>query len=571
MTRRDSISRATIRTGLKLGGVLSLAATIAFAQNALDNSLHLGSGGINNTVVNQSPSRPRIRRDNSELREYAERTGYHADSDFYRNYAQDSRANDYNRNPQARNDRYPVEDSFSDRDNWKKKADPLRFDSQGLALTSASTRAQQDIGTQMAMYRTRGGETGTLTASNLRGVKLESDKERLGSQRMTLYETARLREDVRNNTMRADAIGVGRSDPFRPYQATDAIGAMKTPQARPKNETQGGEPLDTRSRGYDAVVREVKGRLEVKLKGDEKKPHPTPDQATPKEDESSSDRLVSAYDALRGKITEKRKEDDKKVKEEAARNAMLRPSADAAKGETTPASAADADKAKQAADELTLEDYAAILKHGQRIDTMTGEEKNRLNELLSEGQRAMYEGNSFVAETRFEVALAIRPNDPLALTGLLHCQIGANLAGSAALTLHKLYAQHPEMMDVKWGPQTLPPRARLEKALAEAGRRVTLGRDVDQYGLLQAYIGHLLGDQDAVTSGLNAMRGTPGDENMAKILRKLWVDPATDRTPQRINPAPEPKAADPAVPAVPAPAPASAPSADPAPPPTTTP
>ena len=185
---------------------------------------------------------------------------------------------------------------------------------------------------------------------------------------------------------------------------------------------------------------------------------------------------------------------------------------------------------------MSLEEYALVLKHGKQIDSMTGEEKNRLNELLSEGQRAMYEGNSFVAEKRFEVALAIRPNDPLAMAGLLHCQISANLPSSAAISLKKLFTEHPEMMDVKWGTQAIPPRPRLEKSLAEASRRIVLGRDASQYGLLQAYIGHLLNDQDAVTAGLFAMRGNVGDEHMAVILRKLWVDPATDKSPQRIIP-----------------------------------
>jgi len=152
---------------------------------------------------------------------------------------------------------------------------------------------------------------------------------------------------------------------------------------------------------------------------------------------------------------------------------------------------------------------------------------------LSEGQRAMYEGNAFVAEKRFQVALLIQPNDPLAMAGMLHCQISANLAASAALTLHKLFMEHPEMMDVTWGPRTIPPRPRLEKALIEVGRRIEIGRDTAQFGLLQAYIGHLLQNQAAVKSGLSVMRGTPGDESMAVILKKLWIEPAADSAAQK--------------------------------------
>ena len=174
-----------------------------------------------------------------------------------------------------------------------------------------------------------------------------------------------------------------------------------------------------------------------------------------------------------------------------------------------------------------------MLKHGQHIDSMTTDQQNRFDELLSEGQRAMYEGNAFVAEKRFQVALLIQPNDPLAMAGMLHCQISANLAASAALTLHKLFMEHPEMMDVTWGPRTIPPRPRLEKALIEVGRRIEIGRDAAQFGLLQAYIGHLLQNQAAVKSGLSVMRGTPGDESMAIILKKLWLEPAADSAAQK--------------------------------------
>jgi hypothetical protein len=557
--------RGTIRDRARWSAALALAivgvvlCAQATAQNALDASLHLGSGGINSAVGNNSV-RPYIRRVTDDSREFQIRTGYISEGEFFRNYARDSMVNDITRNPNRaeRYDRYPTETTFIDRDSWKKK-DPLRYDSQGLALSTSTYRVAQDDGTAMASFRTKSGETGVLTASTLRGVKLERDRDRLGLQGVNMYETARLREDIRNNTIKSDAIGVGLGDPFKAQQPKDAVAAMKAPPDKTRGDLQGGEPIDLSIKGYDAVVKGVKEKFEERFRQEERALRDLKgEQAKPKGDgagdeSGAGDRVSSAYERLKREISEKKLADD--LKQSIAKSAV-KPGASAADG-----------AAKKAAQPtgMTAEEYALVLKHGQRIDTMTGEEKNRLNELLAEGQRAMYEGNSFVAEKRFEVALAIHPNDPLALAGLLHCEIGANLSASASITLHKLFTQHPEMMDVQWGPQTLPPRERIEKSLADVRHRVAMGKDASQYGLLMAYLGHLLGDQDAITAGLYAVRGSPGDEKMAQILRKLWVDPSKDPTPGRVDAPAAPQENPPAsAPATPPTAPQDTPQAPPA-------
>ena len=511
--------------------LIAFTGAMAFAQNALDGSLHIGSGGVNTT--SSSSSKP-VRRDNSQTRSISQSLGINPYDDFIKIVSQQTGSRPSLGQVQRVNDRnaLPTDNNPND---WKKR-EPLRFDSQGLALSTASSRAMEAAATPYAQYRLNNGEMGTMSASNLRGVKLESDRDQIGTGRMSLYETARLREDLRNNTIKADAIGVGFNDPFKNYQPTDAVMAQKTPQPKIPGQSQNTEPLDNRIKGYDAVVQQVKQKFEGKLqswedahKTAEVKDKVKEDKA--KEDKAAHDRLLGAYEQLKKQLADQK---DLKNKKESS-DEVNGVSDGTASTETDAAKPVDMENEKRVGINMTLDDYAVVLKHGQRVDSMTGEQKNRFNELLAQGQRAMYEGNAFVAEKRFQVALAIRPNDPFAIAGMLHCQISANLAASAALTLHELFVDHPEMMDVTWGPQTIPPRPRLEKALIEASRRIEAGRDVAQYGLLYAYIGHLLNNQDAVKSGLFALRGTVGDENMAFILRKLWVDPATDTSPQIIK------------------------------------
>ena len=516
MSRNEPIHKLFSRITTAMCGIfLAVSGAIALAQNALDGSLHIGSGGVNTAIPPQTRT---IRRETGLARDLSQALGYSSNNDFLRQVgsATGNRPAVGSMQRTTQVSVAPVVDTTS----WKKK-DPLRFDSQGLSLSTNLSKALDATETPYATFRTRRGDTGHLTANGLRGVKVELDRDRIGANRMSLYETARLRQDVQKNTIQSDAIGIGLQNPFQPYQQTDAVMATRKLPPKTRTANQSAEPFDNRIYGYSAIMQEVKQRFETKLESLQK-----PVDNTGKKDGSSNDeKIVSVYDSLKYELSQ----DKKQVK-------AIKPAqgvGDAAKEGATGADKVDSDNKVRDEIHMTLDDYALVLQHGKRIDSMTTDEKNRFNELLSEGQRAMYEGNAFVAEKRFQVALAIRPNDPLAIAGMLHCQISANLAGSAALTLHELFTQHPEMMDVKWGPQTIPPRPRLEKALLEAGRRLANGRDPAQFGLLQAYIGHLLDNQDAVKSGLFELRGTPGDESMAVILKKLWIEPAADSAAQK--------------------------------------
>jgi len=481
------------------------------AQNALDGSLQIGSGGANS--ANASSARP-VRRDTSQTRSRSQTLGLNPYDDFIRIVSQEtgSRPSLGQVQPINQNNALPP---ARDTNSWKSR-DPLRFDSQGLALSTNLSKSMDSTDTPYAAFRTRQGDTGNLTTNNLRGIRLEIDRDRLGSARMSLYETARLREDVRKNAMQSSAIGVGLQDPF---QSSDALRLDLANPSKPRSLNQGAEPMDNRISGYGMVMKEVKARFQAGFERGGKPTNSADKQGENKLDEKASrERMLDAYGQLKRDLSAT---DNLSITDMPPKNVD--------KG----AVAVDPETEKRDGIHMTLDEYALVLKHGQHIDSMTTDQQNRFDELLSEGQRAMYEGNAFVAEKRFQVALLIQPNDPLAMAGMLHCQISANLAASAALTLHKLFMEHPEMMDVTWGPRTIPPRPRLEKALIEVGRRIEIGRDTAQFGLLQAYIGHLLQNQAAVKSGLSVMRGTPGDESMAVILKKLWIEPAADSAAQK--------------------------------------
>ena len=71
----------------------------------------------------------------------------------------------------------------------------------------------------------------------------------------------------------------------------------------------------------------------------------------------------------------------------------------------------------------------------------------------------------------------------------------------------------------------MPPQARLERAAASTRERIKAGADTSDYGLLLAYIGHLIGDEGTVREGLGSVKGSAGDDTMRALLERLWLAP----------------------------------------------
>jgi hypothetical protein len=536
----------------------------AMAQNALDAALQVGSGG-KNTAAYQEDLRSRnlvVTGDVAGGRGFRGSVGYTAESDFRGATGGDTsqrfRSDSAMSNPavlrtMSANQAFDMASTggqvayrrdFSDTtrsgqsgSNALSREDGRRIlDLTGTQLTIKSQRDADARSTPMVRYENGEGQGGVLTASTLRGVRRESDRDRQmqGVDRLSLYEAARLRDDLRNGLMRMDAVRPVDQNPFRVAAPTDSVNTSSTRDARqPTKGDIAALPADGRQSAYDQIVREIRTNWLAKERGlaADTETGAEADAAAKKEKQdqqdqakADEDQLSSAYDQLKKQLRGERPMTDAN-KDQIAKDAK---DAKDAKGDTKP------EDGKQPTDDakntdrrgsinMSIEDYALVLKHGKRLDAFGDGNRGRLDELLSEGQRAMNEGNSFAAEKRFEIALTMRPGDPRATAGMLHCQIGANLPGSAALTLRALLTNNPEMMDVTYSAQAMPPQSRVEKAIGSTRDLIRVGRDTADYGLLLAYMGHLLGDRAVIEEGLASLKGSPADDTMNGILRKLWL------------------------------------------------
>ncbi|MGA1518262.1 MAG: hypothetical protein ACO396_10870, partial [Phycisphaerales bacterium] len=172
---------------------------------------------------------------------------------------------------------------------------------------------------------------------------------------------------------------------------------------------------------------------------------------------------------------------------------------------------------------LSIEEMAEILRHGRLVESLTEGERNRVRELIEEGQKLVAKGDYFKAERRFESALRMQPDHPMATAGLASAQIGAGLYLSAGLTLRKLFTDYPEMIDTRYAEGILPSRERLEAVAEVCRNRMNMGRDAAGYGLVLAFIGHQLDLQTLVEEGLLPMRQDEATESLAAVLRAVWL------------------------------------------------
>jgi len=382
-----------------------------------------------------------------------------------------------------------------------------RLDRMSTRLSSSEMRGLEGESTPMARYQGREGDQGVLSVSEVRGVKKERDRDQIAPERLSLYEAARLREDLRSGLLRMDAVRARPSNPFVTQSPSDAVTTSSVREiAKPTRGEAASRPLDTAGTQYDSILREMQENWRRRGESAEK--------AEGTEDMAGAPAMASAYERLRKDLGAAEPQETRGPADKA----------DAIRVKSGTA-ASEPSKVDIGGVKMTLDDYAMLLKHGGRMDTFGDGGTGRIDELLAEGQRAMHDGNSFVAEKRFEVAMTMKPNDPRVQAGLLHCQIGANLAGSAAITLRSLLSRHPEMMDVRYGEQALPPRDRIERAMVTAGDRLRLAQRPVDDGLLLAYLGHLLGDSEAIRTGLAAVKGSAENDTLRQLLEKLWLSP----------------------------------------------
>jgi hypothetical protein len=151
---------------------------------------------------------------------------------------------------------------------------------------------------------------------------------------------------------------------------------------------------------------------------------------------------------------------------------------------------------------------------------------------MRQGQRLLQDGVYFSAEERFSRALSYKAGDPMAMVGRIHAQIGAGLHVSAALNLQELLINHPELIAVRYIGGSIPSVPRLKTQADSLRERLDDARRMGvepnrETALLLAYVGYQAELTADIAPSLDAYErgGSTAEQNLAAVLREIWLKP----------------------------------------------
>lgn len=158
-----------------------------------------------------------------------------------------------------------------------------------------------------------------------------------------------------------------------------------------------------------------------------------------------------------------------------------------------------------------------------RVKTLAGQDPNRINKLLSRGEQELKAERYIIAENIYRQVLRDKQDDPLAQAGLVHSQMGAGMIRSAAFNLRDLFADHPELIALRYEENLLPATERLRWLQNRLQKMI--GEEIHgaDPGLILAYLGYQLEAKPLIEFGLNVAEAEAPRDPLMPVLRKIWL------------------------------------------------
>lgn len=158
------------------------------------------------------------------------------------------------------------------------------------------------------------------------------------------------------------------------------------------------------------------------------------------------------------------------------------------------------------------------------VRTLAGQDPNRINKLMSRGEQELKAERYMVAESIYRQVLREKGDDPLAQAGLLHSQMGAGMIRSAALNLRGLFADHPELIALRYQDNLLPQTDRLRWLQNRLQKMIGERTHGAAPGLILAYLGYQLDAKPLIEFGLNVAESEAPRDPLMPIVREIWLN-----------------------------------------------
>ncbi len=525
------------------------AGRAAGSGNVLDANSQLGSGGANSSLVPLDYNSRNLLVTGSVPggRGFRGSVGYTADTDFRARVGSDDsyafRADSAFSNPAfvtspIARDRFLVSQGLGVFE-YRRESTPLggvapvvdqpdsrlRLDRANAQMSFGRLNRELGSDREIATSTSSTGVPLRYVMSPLRGLQIEAIGDPLARSGLSVYERARARQDI--------AAGLATMDDYKLVR--DGI-SMQAPDSRRVDLRLKGDSAADRLRAESTKVL-PKSYLDIvdsinKTGSNTNNATTNPADPTKPVDPANpmnpSDAAQTPLDQVRDTLAPMRPKFTRpgELKPEAKPEDKPKPApGDLVVPQGIPVQNTETGVEARRAPILSVEDAALILRHGKKIDTLSRDDRRRVDELVQQGESALRDGDYFRAERRFEQAQALASENPLVEAGIAHAQLGAGLYLSSSLTLRNLFVAFPELIDAKYDRTLLPSPERLTEAVKLIRTRMIPGQDQPGYGLLLAYIGHQTVDRAMVEEGLAVIAGSEKLDLSRKLLEGIWLGP----------------------------------------------
>lgn len=144
------------------------------------------------------------------------------------------------------------------------------------------------------------------------------------------------------------------------------------------------------------------------------------------------------------------------------------------------------------------------------------------NTLMSRGSDSLKAGKYLDAVGQFQSALAAKPEDPLAVVGRAHAELGAGLYSSSAFDLKFVYTRRPEMVSLKYDVGSFIPGPRQDVLLADLAKLSDNKDTADMSSFLYCYLCYQTSRTPEMQAELKKWGARDGHDAWQGVLQRAW-------------------------------------------------
>jgi hypothetical protein len=142
--------------------------------------------------------------------------------------------------------------------------------------------------------------------------------------------------------------------------------------------------------------------------------------------------------------------------------------------------------------------------------------------LMVQAEKKLADGKFLDAAESFQNALALKPDDPLAVIGRAHAELGAGIYAGSEFDLKFVFTRKPELVGLKYQENSFVPALRQEFLLKDLKDATTKKEMANMASFLYCYICYETGRQDLLAAELKDWGARAGHDEWQSVAARAW-------------------------------------------------